>query len=71
MPGGAHEFLVITTEGDHVARWFNERGVSAFVLRYRLFRGKDSPYSFETARQDAERAMRTIRLSRARWCPST
>lgn len=61
MPGGAHEFLVITTEGENVARWYNERGVAAFVLRYRLFRGKDSPYKFENARQDAERAMRLIR----------
>lgn len=67
MPGGAHEFLVITTEGDHVARWFNERGVAAFVLRYRLFRGKDSPYKFENAREDAERAMRTIRSRAAEW----
>jgi acetyl esterase/lipase len=61
MPGGAHEFLVITTEGNDVARWFTERGVAAFVLRYRLFRGTDSPYKFENARQDAERAMRLIR----------
>lgn len=61
MPGGAHEFLVITSEGNDVARWFNERGVAAFVLRYRLFRGKESPYRFEHARQDAERAVRTIR----------
>lgn len=67
MPGGAHQFLVITTEGEHVARWLNERGVSAFVLRYRLFRGKDSPYKFENARQDAERAMRLIRSRAAEW----
>ncbi|WP_083943026.1 alpha/beta hydrolase [Sphingomonas soli] len=62
MPGGAHEFLVITSEGENVARWFAERGVAAFVLRYRLFRGKDSPiYSFDHAREDAARAIRTIR----------
>lgn len=63
MPGGAHEFLVITTEGDDVARWFAQRGVAAFVLRYRLFRSKQTPglYRFEHAREDAERAMRTIR----------
>ncbi|MET0307548.1 MAG: alpha/beta hydrolase [Sphingomonas sp.] len=67
MPGGAHEFLVITTEGNDVARWFNERGVAAFVLRYRLFRGKDSPYKFENARQDAERAMRLIRSRAAQY----
>ncbi len=67
MPGGAHEFLVIKSEGDDVARWFNERGVAAFVLRYRLFRGKDSPYRFENARQDAERAVRTIRARAAEF----
>lgn len=62
MPGGGHEILVTTSEGEDVARWFAERGVAAFVLRYRLFRGKQSPvYSFENAREDAERAMRTIR----------
>lgn len=67
MPGGAHEFLVINSEGNEVARWFNERGVAAFVLRYRLFRGTDSPYSFDNARQDAERAMRTIRARASEW----
>jgi acetyl esterase/lipase len=67
MPGGAHEFLVITSEGNDAARWFNERGIAAFVLRYRLFRGKDSPYKFEHARQDAERAVRTIRAHAGEW----
>ncbi|UZK65567.1 alpha/beta hydrolase [Sphingomonas sp. M1-B02] len=67
MPGGAHEFLVITSEGNDAARWFNERGIAAFVLRYRLFRGTDSPYKFEHARQDAERAMRLIRSRADTW----
>lgn len=67
MPGGAHEFLVINSEGNDAARWFNERGIAAFVLRYRLFRGKDSPYKFEHARQDAERAIRTIRSRASEW----
>lgn len=67
MPGGAHEFLVITTEGNDVARWFSERGVAAFVLRYRLFRGKASPYRFAHAREDAERAMRLIRSRAGAW----
>lgn len=67
MPGGAHEFLVINSEGNDVARWYNERGVAAFVLRYRLFRGTNSPYKFENAREDAERALRTIRSRAAAW----
>lgn len=61
VPGGGHNQLVITTEGEAVAKWLNERGVAAFVLRYRLFREEGSPYSLEDARADTERAMRQIR----------
>ena len=35
-PGGGFHALSINSEGYDVARWLNERGVSAFVLRYRL-----------------------------------
>jgi acetyl esterase/lipase len=61
VPGGGHSLLVTTTEGDAVAKWLNDRGVAAFVLRYRLFREEGSPYKLEDARADTERAMRLIR----------
>jgi len=61
VPGGGHSLLVITTEGEDVAKWLNDRGVAAFVLRYRLFREEGSPYSLEDARADTERGMRLIR----------
>jgi len=61
VPGGGHTLLVTTTEGDAVAKWLNDRGVAAFVLRYRLFREEGSPYKLEDARADTERAMRLIR----------
>ncbi|WP_165423045.1 alpha/beta hydrolase [Ktedonosporobacter rubrisoli] len=35
-PGGCFSFLSIEVEGEEVARWLNERGVAAFVLKYRL-----------------------------------
>ncbi|HZR40045.1 MAG TPA: alpha/beta hydrolase [Ktedonobacteraceae bacterium] len=35
-PGGGHHFLSIESEGLGVARWLNERGVAAFVLKYRI-----------------------------------
>ena len=35
-PGGAFVALAIGLEGTAVARWFQERGVAAFVLKYRL-----------------------------------
>ena len=37
-PGGAFHFLSIDMEGTDVARWLNARGITAFVLRYRLIR---------------------------------
>ena len=35
-PGGAFRFLSIEHEGTDVAHWLVERGVAAFVLRYRV-----------------------------------
>lgn len=38
-PGGGFHALSIDSEGNDVARWLNERGIAAFVLRYRLVPG--------------------------------
>lgn len=35
-PGGAFVALAIDLEGHNVARWLQERGVAAFVLKYRI-----------------------------------
>ncbi len=35
-PGGAFQILSIESEGNEVARWLNKRGITAFVLKYRL-----------------------------------
>ena len=35
-PGGALQILAVEHEGNDVARWLNARGVTAFVLRYRI-----------------------------------
>jgi acetyl esterase/lipase len=37
-PGGAWHFLAIEHEGRQVAEWLAERGITAFILKYRLFR---------------------------------
>lgn len=37
-PGGAFHQLSIVSEGSAVAKWLNKKGVTAFVLRYRLVR---------------------------------
>lgn len=35
-PGGAFVALTIELEGENLARWLQERGIAAFVLKYRL-----------------------------------
>jgi len=56
-PGGGYRWVVIDKEGYEMARLLAARGVTAFVLFYRLpaESGSDSPLA------DAQRAMRIIR----------
>jgi dienelactone hydrolase len=67
VPGGGHALLVTTTEGADVAKWLNDRGVAAFVLRYRLFREEGSGYTLDDARADTDRAMRFVRAHAAKF----
>ena len=65
-PGGGHRELVYNAEGVEPATFLNSIGVAAFVLKYRLSREENSPYSItKTPREDAYRAMRLVR-SRAK-----
>jgi acetyl esterase/lipase len=66
-PGGGHRELVYDAEGVAPAHYFNDLGVAAFVLKYRLAREEGSPYSLENAHQDGERAMRLVRSRAREW----
>jgi endo-1,4-beta-xylanase len=67
-PGGGHSKLCIDHEGHNLARWLAERGVAAFVLKYRLSREKDSTYTLEEhAVGDMERAIRVVRSRAKEW----
>ncbi|PUZ29976.1 Acetyl esterase/lipase [Chitinophaga costaii] len=67
-PGGGHHMLVINSEGRDPARYFNNLGVTAIVLKYRLARDTNSPYQIAVhAKQDALRAMRLVRSKAAQW----
>lgn len=63
-PGGGYRYVVIDKEGYELARWLAARGVTAYVLFYRLpgdgwVNGADVPLA------DAQRAVRLVR-SRAK-----
>ena len=65
-PGGAYNILADEHEGTMVADWLNGLGITAFVLRYRVPRRKGKPM-YEAPLQDAQRAMRLVRQSAAKW----
>jgi dienelactone hydrolase len=67
-PGGGFRELVFTAEGVEPARYFTNLGVAAFILKYRLPREKNSPYSLKIhPRQDGQRAIRLIRSRAEEW----
>jgi acetyl esterase/lipase len=67
-PGGGHRQLVIDKEGWEVADWLNERGIAAFVLKYRLSRIEGSKYTLaKEPYLDAARAMRLVRSRAKEW----
>lgn len=68
VPGGGHRQLVFGAEGVEPAKFMNELGVTAFVLKHRLPREEGSPYSLDVhPRQDVQRAMRIIRSRASEW----
>jgi len=66
-PGGGFRELVFGAEGVEPAKYFNNLGVAAFVLKYRLFRETNSIYTAESPHEDGLRAMRLVRSRAAEW----
>lgn len=67
-PGGGHRELVYNAEGVEPALFLNSMGIAAFVLKYRLSREANSPYSLDRhPREDAYRAMRLVRSRAREW----
>ncbi len=61
FPGGGYVGLAMGHEGKDIAAWLNARGVTAFVLKYRL-----APrYHHPAMLQDAQRAIRSARSMNA------
>lgn len=62
-PGGGYN-VIEQREGRDYALWFNQHGIAAFVLEYRL---GSAGYRHPAMLNDAARAMRTIRVNAAKW----
>jgi acetyl esterase/lipase len=62
-PGGGYGFLAVDHEGKQIAEWLNARGVTAFMLQYRI-----APrYHHPAPLQDAQRAIRLVRSRAKEW----
>src|SRR3546814_16516646 len=59
-PGGGYRYGVIDKEGYELARWLAARGVTAYVLFYRL-PGDGWKNSADAPLADAQRAVRLVR----------
>jgi acetyl esterase/lipase len=60
MPGGGYRWVVIDKEGYELGRWLADRGLTVFVLFYRL-PGQGWAAGPDTALSDAQRAIRLVR----------
>jgi acetyl esterase/lipase len=74
-PGGAFVALAISLESTDVARWLQERGIAAFVLKYRIVekRGEGIPANMnmdEVSKYgiaDGIQALKVVRRHAAEW----
>ncbi|HEX7447327.1 MAG TPA: alpha/beta hydrolase [Pirellulales bacterium] len=62
-PGGGYGHLAVGHEGHDLGEWFKARGVTAFVLQYRI-----APrYHHPAPLADAQRAIRLVRARATEW----
>jgi len=67
LPGGGYQVLAFEHEGEELAKRFNEFGITAFVLKYRLPDDAIMTDKSMGPLQDAQQAMILIRGQAVRW----
>ena len=65
-PGGAYNGLAYNHEGKKIAEYFNSKGMTVVVLKYRVPRRKGLPKHL-AAWQDAQRMVRVTRSNAEKW----
>ena len=67
MPGGGYRMVAAVHEGSEVAQRFNDMGVAAFVLKYRLPSDETMVNKEIGPIQDAQRAIQLVRERAKEW----
>jgi len=66
-PGGGYGVLVIQKEGFNIAAYFRDKGIAAFVLKYRLPSDVTMPDKSIGPLQDAQQAIKMLRMHAQEW----
>jgi acetyl esterase/lipase len=66
-PGGGYRILAASHEGHDVAKRFNEMGIAAFVLKYRIPDDQTMVNKEIGPLQDAQRAIQVVRENATEW----
>ena len=67
IPGGGYGIVSYTNEGTDIAREFNKMGIAAFILKYRLPSDKIMADKTIGPLQDAQQAIKTVRMRAKEW----
>ncbi|MBI9070195.1 MAG: alpha/beta hydrolase [Melioribacteraceae bacterium] len=66
-PGGGYWILAYDWEGSDIAKYFNSKGITAIVLKYRLPVSKSNVVPHKSPLMDAQRAIRLTRFHAGEW----
>ena len=61
-PGGGYQYLAMDHEGYDWAPFFNQQGIAAFILKYRMPKG-----NYKVPISDAEEAIKIVRNNAKNW----
>ena len=67
FPGGAYQFLATQTEGTPIAEAFMQKGIAAFVVKYRLPKDATMRNKSMGPLMDAQQAMKLVRDKASEW----
>lgn len=67
FPGGAYSFLAYAEEGTAIAKAFVQRGIAAFIVKYRLPKNQTMQNKSFGPLMDAQQAIKLIRSKASSW----
>lgn len=67
FPGGAYTYLAYQEEGTKVARYLANKGIKAFVVKYRLPNDSIMQDKSIGPLQDAQQAIKQVRMNATKW----